>query len=54
MPATKDVGKNIKSLEASPTMRPRRQVLAIALAEARKMGNKNVAPVPKSAKPRPV
>ena len=38
MPASRDVGTNIKNLRKSKTKRPAKQILAIALAEARKKG----------------
>lgn len=47
MPASKSVATNIKNLKASETKRPQRQILAIALAEAREQGNKKIAPPPK-------
>ena len=40
MPGTRDVGKNIKELKASKTKRPHKQVVAIALSQARKAGTK--------------
>ena len=40
MPASKDVGTNIKNLRASGTKRSKKQIVAIALAEARKKGAK--------------
>ena len=38
MPGTKDVGANFRELNASPTKRPRKQKLAIALSQARRAG----------------
>lgn len=40
MPGTRDVGKNIRELKASGKKRPRKQVIAIALSQARKAGAK--------------
>jgi hypothetical protein len=38
MPGTRDVGSNIRELNASATKRPAKQKVAIALNEARKAG----------------
>jgi hypothetical protein len=38
MPGTRDVGANIRELNASKTKRPQAQKVAIALSEARKAG----------------
>ena len=40
MPATANVGTNIKNLRKSKTKRPAKQILAIALEEARSKGAK--------------
>lgn len=38
MPGTADVGENIKELQRSSTKRPRKQIIAIALSQAREAG----------------
>ena len=38
MPGTQDVGANIRELNASKTRRPRRQKIAIAIAQAKRAG----------------
>ena len=40
MPGTRNVSKNIKELKASKTKRPQKQIVAIALSQARKAGAK--------------
>ena len=47
MPASRDVGTNIKNLRKSKTKRPAKQILAIALSEARAKGAK-IKPAPKN------
>lgn len=42
MPKSKDVGKNIKALRKSKTKRGSKQILAIALSEARSAGNRKI------------
>mgnify|MGYP001586052058 CR=1 FL=1 len=54
-PASKDVGTNIRNLKKSKTKRSHKQIVAIAISEARAEGGK-VAKKPKSkplAKPKP-
>lgn len=46
MPGTKDIGKNITELRESPTKRPQRQILAIAMSQARRAGA-NIPKLPK-------
>ncbi len=45
-PGKKNIGKNIEELEHSKTKRPHKQIVAIALSEARESGAK--IPKPKS------
>jgi hypothetical protein len=42
MPGTRDVGANIRDLKKSGTKRPKKQIIAIALSQARKAGNKKI------------
>lgn len=42
MPKSRDVGKNIKALRKSKTKRSKKQILAIALSEARAAGNRKI------------
>jgi hypothetical protein len=46
MPASKDVGTNIKNLRASGKKRSDKQITAIALNEAREAGNRSIKPPP--------
>jgi hypothetical protein len=39
LPGKENIGKNISELENSSTQRPRKQVIAIALSEARRTGS---------------
>lgn len=48
MPGGRDVGANIRELKASGKKRPHDQIVAIALSEARRAGNKKVGPKPKT------
>lgn len=46
MPGGKNVSQNIRELKASKTKRPQKQIVAIALSQARKAG----ARIPKRGK----